>query len=391
MNPLRFGVAGLGRAFMLMVPTFVAHPRVKLVAACDPREEARIHFEREFDGRSHTSVEALCEDRDVDAIYVATPHELHADHVTTAARHGKHVLVEKPMAITLAECTRMIEAARATGVTIVVGHSHSFDRPFAHTRNLIAGGAYGAVHMITAINYTDFLYRPRRPEELDTAQGGGVVFSQGAHQVDLVRLLAGGKARSVRAHTGAWDPMRRTEGAYSAQIAFDDGVFASLVYSGFAHFDSDELVGWVGEMGHRKDRWRYGAARAALREGLRASDEIALKNRRAYGADAQAPDKPIAHNHFGMVIASCDRADLRPMPDGVMIYDDERAWLDELPPPTVPRGEVIDEFCDAIAGVRPAVHSGEWAMATLEVCLAILESSRSGREIALEHQVGVPA
>jgi len=57
----------------------------------------------------------------------------------------------------------------------------------------------------------------------------------------------------------------------------------------------------------------------------------------------------------------------------------------------VPRAEVIDEFCDAVAGVRPALHSGEWAMATLEVCLAILESSTSGREVTLRHQIEVPA
>ena len=59
--------------------------------------------------------------------------------------------------------------------------------------------------MITALNYTDFLYRPRRPEELDTAQGGGAVFNQAAHQVDIVRLLGGGRVKSVRAATGAWD------------------------------------------------------------------------------------------------------------------------------------------------------------------------------------------
>ena len=59
--------------------------------------------------------------------------------------------------------------------------------------------------MINAINYTDYLYRPRRPEELDTAQGGGAVFNQAAHQVDIVRLLGGGRVTSVRAATGAWD------------------------------------------------------------------------------------------------------------------------------------------------------------------------------------------
>jgi len=390
-EPLRIGVAGLGRAFMLMLPTFVAHPRVKLVAASDPRDEARRQFEAEFGGRTYPTVEALCADREVDAVYIATPHELHAQHVNAAARHRKHALVEKPMAITMAECKTMIDAARDARVTLVIGHSHSFDAPFLRARELIAGGGYGQVRMIAALNYTDFLYRPRRPEELDTAKGGGVVFSQGAHQVDIVRLLAGGRATSVRAYAGAWDRARPTEGAYSAQLGFADGAFASLVYSGYAHFDSDELVDWIGELGHRKDRARYGTARAALRSGISAQEEAALKNRRTYGSAATETAAPIAHNQFGMVVASCDRADLRPMPNGVMVYGDEREWLEELPPPTVPRAEVVDEFCDAIAAVRPAIHSGEWAMATLEVCLAILESARSGREVRLEHQVEVPA
>jgi len=375
---------------MLMLPTFAAHPRVRLVAASDPREEARRQFERDFGGRAHATVEALCADPEVDALYIASPHQFHAEHVVAAARRGKHALVEKPMALTLPECKTMIEAARAAGVTLIIGHSHSFDAPFLRAREAIARGTYGNVRMITALNYTDFLYRPRRPEELDTAKGGGVVFSQGAHQVYVVRLLAGGQTRSVRAQVGAWDPARPTEGAYAAQLSFDNGAFASLVYSGYAHFDSDELVSWIGELGHRKDPARYGAARAALRSDLTPSEETALKNQRAYGVASAKTEPPVAHNQFGMVIASCDRADLRPMPNGVMVYDDTRAWLDELPPPSVPRGEVIDELCDAVAGVRPAIHSGEWAMATLEVCLAILESARSGRELRMEHQVGVP-
>jgi len=388
---LRLGVVGLGRAFMLMLPTLAAHPRIAVVAAYDPREEGRERFARDFGGRTYASVDELCADPDIEAVYIATPHELHADHVLAAARRGKHALVEKPMAVTLSDCEAMIDAARAAGTVLIVGHSHSFDRPIMRARELIADGTYGRARMITALNYTDFLYRPRRPEELDTAKGGGVVFSQGAHQVDLVRLLAGGRTRSVRAHAGAWDPARPTEGAYAAQLTFEDGTFASLVYSGYAHFDSDELVSWIGELGHRKDPGRYGAARAALRTVLSPSDETALKNQRAYGRMSTKAEPPVAHNQFGMVIASCDRADLRPLPHGVMVYDDTRAWLDELPPPTIPRAEVIDELCDAVAGVRPAIHTGEWAMATLEVCLAMLESARSGREVTLWRQVGLPA
>src|SRR6476646_7942899 len=98
---LRVGVAGLGRAFLLMLPTLERHPNVRLVAAADPRAEARVRFAGDFGANVYASVEELCADTSVDAIYVATPHQYHARHVEMAAAAGKHVLVEKPMALSL--------------------------------------------------------------------------------------------------------------------------------------------------------------------------------------------------------------------------------------------------------------------------------------------------
>jgi phthalate 4,5-cis-dihydrodiol dehydrogenase len=384
---LKLGVAGLGRGFMLMLPTFRAHPLLEVVAAADPRAESREQFARDFGGRSYARFEDLCDDVGVDAIYIATPHQFHAAHVVAAAARGRHVMVEKPMAITLAECATMIEAAQRAGTHLLVGHSHSYDAPYLHAYRMIRAGTYGAVRMIHAMNYTDFMYRPRRPEELDTAQGGGVVFSQGAHQVDIVRMLGGGKATSVRARTGNWDPARNTEGAYTAILDFANGAFASLTYSGYAHFDTDELTGWIGEMGNPRSPAEYGAARRGLAGVASADEEAALKGRRAYGVTPAAERAAVGHNHFGPVIASCDRADLRPLPGGVMIHDDARAWLDPLPPGAVPRAEVIDELHAAVVrGIAP-LHDGQWAMATLEVCLGILESARDGSVVRLTHQV----
>ena len=87
------------------------------------------------------------------------------------------------------------------------------------------------------------------------------------------------------------------------------------------------------------------------------------------------------------IIVSCERADLRPMPNGVMIYENGAARLDSLPPPAVPRAEVIDELFHAVVDGKPPLHDGAWAMATLEVCLAILTSAREGRDITLAYQV----
>ena len=112
---LRVGVAGLGRAFQLMMPTLVRHPNVQLVAAADPRAEARARFAADFTANVYASVDELCADRAVDAIYVATPHQYHPRHVEMAAAAGKHVLVEKPMALTLNECRAMTEAVRRAG------------------------------------------------------------------------------------------------------------------------------------------------------------------------------------------------------------------------------------------------------------------------------------
>ena len=385
---LRIGVAGLGRAFSVMLPTFLRDGRVELVAAADPRAEARARFEADFGGRTYDDVEALCGDANVEAVYVATPHQYHVGHAKAAAAQGKHLLIEQPIALTREDAQAITQAARDAGVHLVVGHSHSFDAPILRTRALIESGAYGRVRMITALNYTDFLYRPRRPEELDTAQGGGALFNQAPHQVDIVRLLGGGRVKSVRAQAGRWDAARPTEGAYSALVTFESGAFASLTYSGYGHFDSDEFQGWIGEMGQAKPA-NPRRVRARFAD---AAEEAAFKASRTYGGANWTPPAPemLAHQHFGTIIVSCERADLRPLPNGVVIYDETGARLDELPLPAVPRAEVIDELYDAIVNGKPPLHDGGWATATLEVCIAMLASAREGREIALSHQVAAP-
>lgn len=391
-RPIRLGVLGLGRAFTLMLPTFTGDARVQLVAAFDPRDSAREAFARTLGGQAHASAEAVCADPSVEWIYVATPHQLHADHVQLAARHGKHALVEKPMAITLDDCTRMIEAGEAAGTQIIVGHSHSFNAPVLTARRLIASGEFGAVRFIHAMQYTDFLYRPRRPEELDTARGGGVVFSQAAHQLDIVRLLAGGDVKSVRALTGRWDPKRPTEGAYSALLTFANGAFASATYNGYGFYDSDELMDGVGELGRPKDPATHAQTRARLAGVSDEAAEAALKAERNFGGrlyQPAPPGAPDAHQHFGPVIVSCERGDLRLTPRGVRVFDAGGARFVPAPAPAVPRAEVIDELWSVAREGQAPLHGARWSRATVEVCLALLASQRQGTDIMLHHQAAV--
>ena len=245
------------------------------------------------------------------------------------------------MALTLDECATIIDAARRSGVHLVVGHSHSFDAPVRRLRALIESGDFGRVHMINAINYTDYLYRPRRPEELDTARGGGAVFNQAAHQVDIVRLIGGGRVASVRAarvrgmQAGRPKvPMRRCSRSKTAPSRRSPTTATAI---------SIPMNFRAGS-----GRWakQSSLTRAIRRRFATPQDELAFKNARNYGgAEFRPPARTaVAHQHFGTVLVSCERADLRALPNGVMIYQNGSARLDALPPPTVPRAEVIDEL-----------------------------------------------
>lgn len=231
-----------------------------------------------------------------------------------------------------------------------------------------------------------------------TEAGGGVVFSQAAHQVDVVRLLSGSRAVRVRSILGAWDPARPTEGAYSALVWFEDGAYASLSYNGYAHFDSDEWCDWAGELGSPKDPNVYGQVRKRLGAIASAAEEAKLKAAGTYGGTAYKPAASTAsvvagsiparqHQHFGPIIVSCERGDVRPMADAIWIYGNERRERRALSAALVPRFEVIDELYTALVEGKAPTHDGPWARATLEICLAFLQSDRAGGDVALVHQV----
>ncbi len=387
--PVGLGIAGLGMAGAVMVRAAAAHPGVKLVAAAEPHDAPRAAFARDFNAAAYASIEELCADPAVAAIYIATPHQFHAPHAILAAARGKHIILEKPMALTLADCDAIIAAVERAGVYLLVGHTHAFDPSVRAMRRMVASGELGALGMIAALNFTNYLYRPRRPEELDTARGGGILFNQVPHQIDMVRLVGGGRLRSVRAQVTRLDPARPTEGGLVAFLEFADGAAASLVYGGYDFFDSDELHFWISERGADKPPDRHGAARRAL-AARQAADETRLRiDQYAYGADAGAP--PAHQPHFGLMIVTCAGGEMRASADGLFVYDQNGQREIALPnSAAMPgRSEVLDAMIAAIRNRRPPLQNGRWAKANVEVSLALLRSARERREIVLEHQVGI--
>jgi phthalate 4,5-cis-dihydrodiol dehydrogenase len=387
--PLRFGIVGLGRAAAATVPAIVRHPHTEVVAAADTNSAVLERFGQQFPSRGYARIEELCEDPAVEAVYIATPTHLHTDHVLVAVGAGKHVIVEKPLAITLDDADRMIEATAKAGVQLIVGQSQSYEPPVRMMREIVKSGRLGRLRMISGWYFNDWLYRPRLPGELDTRMGGGVVFRQGAHHFDLTRLIGGGLLRSVRAASGVWDPERPTEGSYSAFLEFEDGAAASLVYSGYDHFHTTELTG-QSEGGTRiePNQQVHAAARRALQEAAAHGGDAALKGRGAFATATRNSIQPPPYPaFFGLTVVSCELGDIRQTPGGLMVYGDTERWEVPLTPGIGGRDLMVSELYAAVVeGIRP-LHNARWAKATLEVSLAVLESSRSRREILLAHQV----
>ncbi|MXY59852.1 MAG: Gfo/Idh/MocA family oxidoreductase, partial [Chloroflexi bacterium] len=137
---------------------------------------------------------------------VMTPDEMHAAHTIMAAEQGKQVILDKPMGLTLDECDAIIEATERNGTRVLVGHSQSLDLPNLKMAEIANSGRLGKVVMMHTMFYSDWIYRPRAREELMQDRGGSIVRRQGPIQVDISRMIGGGKVRSVRARTHIVDP-----------------------------------------------------------------------------------------------------------------------------------------------------------------------------------------
>jgi phthalate 4,5-cis-dihydrodiol dehydrogenase len=386
-------MAGLGVASTQILPPISALSYIKVTAAADTRADALGKFREKYGGQTFTSVETMCESSDVDAIYIATPNELHAQHAIAAAERGKHVIVEKPMALSIPECDAMNEAAEKHGVKLLCGHTHSFDSPIRKMREIVNSGELGKLCMINTWNYNEFMYRPRMKHELATSRG--VVLNQGPHHIDVVRLIGGGMIRSVRAMTGIWDKARSHEGSYTCYLEFVDGTPATLVYSGYGFFDTAELFSWVGEGGQYRAPGTNLNARKKLREVRTPEEEEKLKEGMRFGGQREGECSHIWQGErkqpfFGFTLVSCEKGDMRQTPDGIKIYGETEQR--EIPLSAGSRGREaeVEELYNAVVHNRPVFHDGRWGAATLEVCLAMLESAAERKEIFLSHQVPSP-
>ncbi|MEK9659556.1 MAG: Gfo/Idh/MocA family oxidoreductase, partial [Chloroflexota bacterium] len=308
-----------------------------------------------------------------------------------AANHGKHVVVEKPMALTLREAEEMVEACERNNVHLVAGHTQSFMPHIRLMRKIVRSGRIGALGAINAIAYTDWLIRPRTPDEMDPKQGGGMVYRQTPHQIDSIRLIGGGKLRSVRGTYGVWMKERPIPGYYSAFMEFESGVPAVAIHDGYGYFLASELVPW-GDALTRYTPKERDEIRRQIRTGTRKEEAEKLSLRIGGEMEqvvfrSRGEDKGWKPNDLGIVIVSGERGELRQSQWGLYIYDDSGVSEVRVDSSPLNRDQELRELYEAVRNGKPVFHSGAWGMATLEVGLGINESHDTHKDVALTHQV----
>jgi myo-inositol 2-dehydrogenase/D-chiro-inositol 1-dehydrogenase len=221
---VRIGLIGsgyMGRSYAECLKRYTTHGQLTAVTGGTRAPQLAADYAAAY----VASLEDLLARKDVDAVLVASPHSAHVAQVTQAARAGKHVLVEKPMALNPAECDAMIAACRTAGVTLSVIQTVRFRGTVARAKRLITEGRIGAVRMIelhTLFEWVPLTSKNWTHEEAE----GGLILDQGAHNFDFLRWFAGSEAARVFGRVQKYGECAWPSPTAMAQVEFRNGVLA---------------------------------------------------------------------------------------------------------------------------------------------------------------------
>ena len=266
-RPLRVGIAGLGRLGWRHAEQLAWHtPGCELVAACSP-VAAELDAARTKLGvqRVHADIGTMLADGELDAVVLATPTPLHADQAIAALRAGKHVFVEKPLALNVNDCERVqAVAAQHAGQVVMVGFVRRFDASYQHAQQAIAAGAIG--RPIIVHSQTADMNDPSGAFIRFAPTSGGIFMDCSVHDIDVARWLLGSPratrvfaSGTIALHEGLREIGDVDNGL--AVVEFEGGQRAMLYASrtfAHGHETHTEVIGTAGKLlvgqGAQRDR-----------------------------------------------------------------------------------------------------------------------------------------
>lgn len=340
---LRFGLIGCGRVAPRHAQSLRQIHDAKLVAVADIKANRAAHFAEEYHADPYTNYQTLLARPDIDAVSICVPSGLHAQVAIDALRAGKHVLVEKPIAITLEDADRMIEVADATGRTLGVVLQNRYNHPMQQLRRLIDEGKLGRLYLGNA---TVRWFRPQSYYEDEWhgtwAMDGGALMNQSIHHIDALQWFMG-PVRSVYAYTATLAHRMEAEDVGVAVIRFVNGALATIEGSTLTW--PQNLEGSVSIFGER----------GSVKIGGTALNRIVLWK-----------------------------------VEGQLEQEAELLTSQVVDPPSVygySHREVLRDFVQAVQTGRAPGTPGPEARRSLALVAAIYESAASGREIVLDGSV----
>lgn len=299
MTDLRWGILGTGRIAGIFSRGVLASQSGRLAAVGSRTQAAADRFARAYGvPRAHGSYTALLADREVQAVYVATPHPLHAEWTMRAAQAGKHVLCEKPLTLNQAQAETVVAAARAAGVLLMEAFMYRCHPQTAKVVELVKSGALGRVGLVQA---SFGFQREFNPDVRlwNRALGGGGILDVGCYPVSFARLIAGAANGQPFADpvsvsgTGYLHPQAGVDVYAAGTLKFASGMVAQVACSIGLVQDSSARVygseGWV----HVPEPWistRDGGTSSIFlhRTGAPAPEEIAITAPPLYALEADA-------------------------------------------------------------------------------------------------------
>ena len=243
---IRWGILGCGDVARRRVAMAIQQNAAStLEAVCRRDPEKLQEFRDDFNvPRGYTDAEQLLADPEIDALYIATPVYLHQQQAVTAAHQGKHVLVEKPMAMSVAECDTIIEACKQNNVKLGVAYYRRFYPVIERIAEIINSGEIGQPLSVTAVTATAFSLSPGDDgywRVLLEQGGGGALMDIGSHRIDLFQHLFG-PISEVSGFTSTLAADYQADNCTTLTMRFESGLHAVLQCYFGAVIDPDEFT-----------------------------------------------------------------------------------------------------------------------------------------------------
>jgi predicted dehydrogenase len=360
---IRIGLVGAGAIMRLSHGPVVSRSGDCELAAVFDRDFARAEaITADFGGTAFDDLDAMLDKGSVDAVVVATPNRFHCEGVLKAAQHGKHVLCEKPLAISVAECRDMIDTCDRAGVVLQVGFNQRFWSQVQIAKALLDAGFIGKVHQMRSIySEKSTAYPAATRYRYDLAQSGGAtIIDLTIHRIDLARHLVGDFA----------------------------GVCAELTHSEIEEVVDDNV--WL------LTRFESGA-RGCL-AGNRYSPAIG-DGTDLYGTEGTIHIATETLNPFNAApLAVFTEKSAKDLPDvlreahypSAWWESFEGGWITVRPPRRSPYEAQLASFCRSIREHRPAAITGVDGLKAQEIVQAAYESMRTGGWVDIPLAADVP-